>query len=109
MGAATTPTAFGRWLRSELDGRNIGVRTLARTIDRSQTELVRRNLNRYLYDGVRPSPMMRARIADALGVKPSEIPTDDDDEEEDSVKEFLDALRPLARLLARQQEALETA
>lgn len=71
---ADTPLA--RWLRAEIDERpNWGIRTLARQMNPDEPEIARRALNRYMYEGADPSDAYRDQIAAALGVDPSEVPT----------------------------------
>lgn len=74
---ATTP--FAGWLRTELDARNWGVRTLARKIDPHDPEPARRALNRYLYEGARPTNGYRLAIAAAFGLSEDELPVDDEE------------------------------
>ena len=56
-----------------------------------------------------PSPRYITKLASALGVSTDELLSDDDEEEASlplkSEQEFLEALRPLAQLLAKNQVA----
>lgn len=75
----TTPlaeTALAAWLRQQLDERGWGVRTLARKMNPAESEVARRSLNRYLFEGSYPSETNRQAIADALGVPVDEVPDD---------------------------------
>ena len=69
-------TELARWLRAEIDDRpGWGIRTLAREMNPQEPEIARRALNRYMYEGSDPSDAYRDRIAEALDVDPSEVPT----------------------------------
>lgn len=93
---------FSNKLRAELVRQGLGVRTLARKMDPAQPERARRSLNRWLNEGIKPSPANRVAVAVALGV-PEESFSDDDDAEEDA--ELHRALADLTRvLLARVRE-----
>lgn len=70
---ATAPTPFAQWLRSQLDERGWGVRTLARKIDPLDPEVPRRALNRYLA-GSLPTEPNRAGIARGLGIRVEDVP-----------------------------------
>jgi transcriptional regulator with XRE-family HTH domain len=103
------PTEFSRWLRSEIKKRDqphdrYGVRTLARQIVESRThegyrgdvETVRRTLNKYLLDGVNPSPAMREEIGRVLGVSVEEMPEEEEDVSPELIR-FAKAARDLLR------------
>lgn len=89
MGATQAEAGqFGRKLRAELDRRNLGVRTLARTLAQranapDRTESIRRQLRRYLYEPVQPTAATRWEIEDALGLERDTLAADDEDEEAD--------------------------
>lgn len=84
MGRAVAPTRFAGWLDEQLAAREMGVRTLAKEINRRHRgvaiEVARRALNRYLFDGALPTNSYRILIAEALGVDESELPSDNDEE-----------------------------
>lgn len=73
-------TALARWLRTQLDEQNLGVRTLAKKINPADPEVPRRTLNRILFEGAYPSDTNRAAIASALEIPSEEMPSEDDEE-----------------------------
>lgn len=106
-------TNFSRWLSRELDSRGMAVRKLARQMaakhprgtSHETTETYRRALYKYLREGALPSRPMRAAIAEALEVGLDQIPEEDDDLPSARESEIHAALRPLARVLARGEQA----
>lgn len=87
MGRTVAPTPFAGWLDEQLRSRGWGVRTLARRINQREPEIARRALNRYLFEGAKPTPGYRSSIAAAFEVGDDEMPVgDDDDEESDSLR-----------------------
>lgn len=96
MGKGNGSNGFSSKLRTELVKQNLGVRTLARRMDPGQPERARRSLNRWLNEGIKPSPANRVAVALALGV-PEDSFADDDDEEEDA--ELYAALSQLTRVI----------
>lgn len=105
MGDANGNGSFSNKLRVELKRQGLGVRTLARKMDPSHPERARRSLNRWLNEGIKPSPANRVAVAVALGVDEAAF-SDDADEDEDA--EMLAALSELTRvLLARVREDRE--
>lgn len=101
---ATTPLAV--FLREEIDrrknenGGNYGIRTLARKINPSAPEVARRALNRYIFEGARPTLVYRVAIAAALDVPVDEVPGSADDDEEDEAA-MREAFRLFADLMGR--------
>lgn len=78
MGRAETPqVSFADWLKSELEKRGWGIRTLARAIAANEamtdSEVPRRAVNRYMR-GSQPSEFYAAAIATALGVDRDILP-----------------------------------
>lgn len=97
--------SFSGKLRAELVRQGLGVRTLARKMDPAQPERARRSLNRWLNEGIKPSPANRVAVAVALGVSEDSFDAEDDDEED---AELHRALADLTRvLLARVREDRE--
>lgn len=103
MAGRERETNFSRWLRATLTEQNKSVRGLSREIAAtykggatvSNTETVRRALNKYLGEGRLPSGPMRAAIAEALGVPVTELPEDDDEEEADLMALILCEVRAM--------------
>lgn len=73
---------FGGWLRAAMTERDLSARALGRLLEPDAPERGRRNVLRYLNTGISPRKEMRARIAKALGITPSEMPADDSEEDE---------------------------
>lgn len=76
-------TRFATRVRSEMDAQGLSVRALARRIDPANLDRARRNLHRWLDEGMQPTRTSRVAVARALGVDVSELEEDDDDEEGD--------------------------
>lgn len=75
-------TPFARRVGAELDARGWGIRTLARRLEPSNPEWARRNLTRWLIEGVTPrSAETRRRVAEALGINPDDFEDDEEAEE----------------------------
>ena len=76
---------FQQKLLHEMKEQGLGVRTLARRVSRStdpkQVEGVRRRINRYVHDGMTPTPPNRHDIEDALGLERDSLKGDGEDEE----------------------------
>lgn len=70
---------------------DLSVRGLARKIDPLNVERARRNLHRWLDEGMTPHRASRAEVAVALGLSEDEL--EDDDEESDPVADLTNALR----------------
>jgi transcriptional regulator with XRE-family HTH domain len=96
-------TAFGTRLRNELNRQDISARELARRLRPDDPEGARRSVARWLAPrdrAVVPGKAKVAQIAAALGVDPSALSADDD-EESDPVADLLRALRRVVRDDAR--------
>lgn len=70
----------------------LSVRGLARRMDPENLDRARRNLHRWLDEGMTPNRASRREIAAGLGVRESELP-EDDDEEADLVVDLIKAIR----------------
>lgn len=82
----TFALTFGDKLKAHLEQRGMGVRTLASGLangDTAKREGIRRRLNKYIHEGVTPSPPARQEIEAQLGLKKDELKGDLDDEEAD--------------------------
>lgn len=96
--SANTETNFVRRVREELTAQRLSIRALAKRIDPHNVERARRNLHRWLDEGIAPSVVGRAEVADALGIPVAELDGDEDDEEEDdAVAALMSALRRVVR------------
>lgn len=77
----------------------LSVRGLARKIDPNNVDRVRRNLHRWLDQGLSPHRASRREVAVALGLDEHAL----DDDEEDALPTYhdlIEALRPLANLFS---------
>ena len=83
------PSRFASRVRAEMDAQSLSVRALARRIDPANLDRARRNLHRWLDEGMSPSRTSRVGVARALGIDPSEL--EDDDEESDPVADLYKA------------------
>lgn len=82
----TTTLTFGDKLKCHLEEHGIGVRTLALGLakgDKAKREGIRRRLNKYIHEGVTPSPPARHEIEAELGLGKDELKGDLEDEESD--------------------------
>lgn len=70
----------------------LGVRGLARRMDPQNIDRARRNLHRWLDEGIRPNRSSRREVAAALTLPEDEFDSDDD-EESDPMADLLRALR----------------
>lgn len=90
-------TKFSGWLRGELEQRDMGVKTLARKlaeqhpegVSEQSVESYRATLRRYLHRRVVPQTPMRQAIAEALGVSVDEMPSAEDEAEDDELADLL--------------------
>lgn len=99
---------FGPKVFSELHRQNIGIRTLARKMDPKQPERARRNLNRWIHEGVKPSPANRVAVAVALGIDEGEFADEDDEEDAETLMAFGQLMRALdLRVDEKVKAALE--
>jgi hypothetical protein len=81
MTTVTPPsTNFVRRVRKELAAQDLTIRGLARRMDPDNLNRARRNLHRWLDEGISPSMASRAEVAVALGI--AEVELSDDDEED---------------------------
>lgn len=112
MGRPAAHSNFRSWLSAEIDRQGIARRELARRLASkhpagltpSTLETHRRAIYRYLdaSDPMLPNEQTRRAFAEALGVDPSEVPMDDEDDDLD-----LDAtLQALAREQAELSQRL---
>lgn len=76
MAKVSAPSTFADWLRTQLDERGLGVRTLARKIDPQNPEAPRRAIYHYLR-GSTPTEAYLTAIAEAFGVSRDEIPIEE--------------------------------
>lgn len=82
--ATKKPSWFAPKLKTELVRQDVSVRELARRLRPADTEGARRDLNRYLHNGIVPSAGRRAEIEEALGMESGSL---DEDEEDPSMRE----------------------
>ena len=90
------PSRFASRVRAEMDAQSLSVRALARRIDPANLDRARRNLHRWLDEGMSPSRTSRVGVARALGIDPSEL--EDDDEESDPLDALANAIKALVRV-----------
>lgn len=89
---AETAGTFGAKLGFELDSRGMGLRTLARKLERAEgrttppnpkrVEAIRRSLNKYLHHGRVPQDATRHAIEETLGLERDSLKPDDDPDDE---------------------------
>lgn len=92
---------FVRRVRAEMTTQELSIRALARRMDPENLNRARRNLHRWLDEGITPSRASRAEVAVALGIPESEL--DPDDEEADQLMApLVRAIRDLVRAEVRQ-------
>lgn len=106
---------FRDWLGREIERQNLTRRALARKLAQkhpegvtpSTIETYRRAIYKYLDPAkpANPSESTRLAFADALGIKPDEIPVDD--EEEDPVAALHALAREHAELARKYKRALK--
>jgi hypothetical protein len=94
METATRPTRFVTRVREEMAAQKLSVRGLARRMDPVNIDRARRNLHRWLDEGISPGRASRREVATALGLDTAEL---DDDEEADHVAVLMNALRRFVR------------
>lgn len=90
METITRQSRFVVRVRNEMSAQNLSVRGLARRMDPENVDRARRNLHRWLDEGIKPGRASRTEVAAALRIEASEL--EDDDEEADPVTAFLAAL-----------------
>lgn len=91
MTAVTPPRSFADRVREHMKTQGLSIKGLARRMDPENVERARRNLHRWLDEGISPNRQSRREIADALGVDAPSL-DGDDDEESDPVKDLMRAL-----------------
>lgn len=114
-----TGNAFRTWLQDEIDAQGLSRREVARRmatkhpkgVTPSTAETYRRAIYKYLdpEQPSNPTQPTREAIAEALGVDPSTIPADDDDEEADLQATLQALLHEQAELSRRLSRALKEA
>lgn len=80
-----SPTWFSEKLLSVLDETGTTIRGLAKRLNPGRPENARRTLHRYLAGRV-PGQPRRREIADAIGIDPSRLEPDDDEEDDRVVR-----------------------
>ena len=91
MSATIKPTRFAELLRAHLrPNTTLTIRGLARKMDPNNIGRARRNLHRWLDEGITPNRASRAEVAAALGIEARAL--ESDDEEEDLPSALLSAL-----------------
>lgn len=93
--ASTAESSFVARVRAEMGRQNLSIRGLARKIDPANVDRARRNIHRWLDEGIVPHRSSRREVAVALGL--DEHSLDDDDEEADLAVVLLKSLRALVR------------
>ena len=108
---------FRDWLAGEMEKRQLSRREIARRlaaqhpkgVNVDTTETYRRAIRRYLeVDPQVPTEQTQRAIAAAIGADPSELPSGEDDEEDDLAL-MLQASAALAREQAALQKRMERA
>ena len=61
-----------------MDAQRLSMRGLARRIDPNNIERARRNLIRWMHEGIQPARVNRIDVARALGIDPAELEEEDD-------------------------------
>lgn len=95
MSTITNPSRFVTRVRQEMAHQALSIRGLARRMDPANVDRARRNLHRWLDEGIRPSRTSRAEVAAALGIESAAL--EDDDEESDLVGALMAIIRSLVR------------
>lgn len=103
MESATRESRFVRRVRAEMAAQGLSIRGLARKIDPANIDRARRNIHRWLDEGIAPSRASRREVAVALGVTEGELASEDDPES-DLFAALVSALRPFAPAI---REALD--
>jgi hypothetical protein len=80
-----------------MDAQRLSVRGLARRIDPGNLDRARRNLHRWLDEGIVPGRISRLEVATALGIDAAELEGDEDDEEADPMVDLFRAIRAIVR------------
>lgn len=80
MSVADRQNGFAQRVRGHMEEQGLSVRGLARRMDPSNVERARRNLHRWLDEGIAPNRASRREIASALGVDSESLSGADDEE-----------------------------
>lgn len=96
METVARQSRFVTRVRGEMARQSLSVRGLARKMDPANVDRARRNLHRWLDEGIAPGRASRREVAGALGIEAHEL-VDDDDEESDMSATLLQALRRFVR------------
>lgn len=91
METTTRPTRFVSRVRAEMESQKLSIRGLARRMDAENVDRARRNLHRWLDEGIAPGRASRREVAAALQIDHAEL-EGDDDEEADPVVDLFTAL-----------------
>ena len=91
MATVEKQTRFISRVRAEMQNQGLSVRGLARRMDPQNIDRARRNLHRWLDEGIRPGRTSRREVAVALGIEQAAL-EGDDDEESDPVAALMTAL-----------------
>ena len=91
MATIEKPTRFITRVRAEMFSQELSIRGLARRMDPQNVDRARRNLHRWLDEGIRPGRASRREVAAALGIEQAAL-EGDDDEESDPVSALMNAL-----------------
>lgn len=94
----TVESTFSQRVRGEMARQGVSIKGLARRIDPTNVDRVRRNLHRWLDEGILPHRSSRREVATALGLDEHAL---DDDEESDPVS-IDELLRRRIDLLVRE-------
>jgi hypothetical protein len=96
--AQAEQTKFVRRVREEMREQSLSVRGLARRMDPQNVDRARRNLHRWLDEGISPNRASVSDIATALGIDEGDL------DEEDELPLALDTmLRSYLRKLIREE------
>lgn len=86
METTTHESRFIKRVRSEMSSQKLSIRALARRMDPANIDRARRNLHRWLDEGIAPGRTSRQEVAVALAIDAREL--EPDDEEEDHLVAF---------------------
>jgi hypothetical protein len=85
-----------------MDAQRLSMRGLARRIDPDNVERARRNLIRWMHEGIQPGRTARIDVARALGIDHAEL--EDDDEEADPMVVLFNAVKAVVRVVSAEKE-----
>lgn len=86
METLTPRSNFVRRVRAEMSAQELSVRALARRMDPANLDRARRNLHRWLDEGISPSRASRTEVAVALGIAEAEL-ADAEEEDDPAMRE----------------------